>query len=62
MNKDFYDELPGFVCDKLEALVEKYGDEPWIEEAFEKYRQHVLTTEMDDVRIPGFIFKEYIDK
>ena len=41
MNKDFYANLPGWVCVVLDDLIEKYGNETWFDKAWEEYRQHV---------------------
>lgn len=43
MNKDFYANLPGFVCLILNDLIEKYGNEPWFDKAWEEYRKHIKT-------------------
>lgn len=61
MNNDFYDKLPGIVCEVLDGIVMEYGNEPWFEEAWEEYRQHVLNTDMDHVRMPWFIFSKYVE-
>jgi hypothetical protein len=31
LDKGHYDLLPGFVCELLDELIEKYGEEPWFE-------------------------------
>lgn len=62
INKDFYDDLPGMVCEQLDNLIEKYEKETWFGTAWEDYRQHVLTSSMDDVRMPGFVFNKYTKK
>ncbi len=61
IEKDFYSDLPGFICESLDGIIRKYGDQPWFLEAWNKYRAHVLETNIDDVRTPGFIFKTYIN-
>ena len=61
IEKDFYNDLPGFVCESLDSIIKKYGDQPWFLEAWNEYRNHVLESSMDDVRMPGFVFKKYID-
>ena len=61
MNNDFYDKLPGIVCEVLDDIVMEYGGEPWFEEAWEEYRQHVLTTDLDQMRMPWFIFGKYTE-
>ena len=62
-NKDFYEELPSMVCEQLDkSIIPKYSDKEWFEEAWNKYREHVLNTDMDNVKMPGYIFKSYIEK
>ena len=34
MNKDFYNDLPGCVCEILEDFIKQFGKEEW----FEKYK------------------------
>lgn len=60
INKDFYNNLPGMVCIMLDELIEKYGKEEWFEKAWEEYRQHILNSDMDDMKMPGYTFKKYI--
>ena len=60
MNKDFYNELPGCVCEIIDSYIEKYGKEVWFEDAWEEYRKHVLKSNMDNMRMPGYVFNEYI--
>lgn len=60
MVKDFYNELPGMVCIMLDGLIKKYGKEEWFEKAWEEYRQHILSSGMDDMKMPGYIFNKYI--
>lgn len=62
INKDFYDNLPGEVCVQLDYLVNNFSEEKWFEEAWNKYRDHVLNSDMDSVRMPGFIFNEYLNQ
>ena len=62
MNKDFYDNLPSMVCYILEDLIKKYGKKDWFKEAWEEYRQHILSSGMDEMKMPGHIFSKYIAK
>lgn len=62
MNKDFYDNLPGMVCVMLDELIEKYGKEEWFKNAWEEYRKHILSSGIDDMKMPGYVFNKYIDK
>ena len=60
INTDFYDNLPGTVCEVVERLKERYSQKPWFRKAWEEYRNHVNSTSMDDVRKPGFVFNKYL--
>ena len=60
MNKDFYNDLPGIVCVMLDELIEKYGKEEWFESAWEEYRQHIQTSTMDNMKMPGYVFNKYV--
>ena len=60
MNKDFYNELPGMVCLILDELIEKYKNEEWFENAWNEYREHILKSDMDDMKMPGAIFNKYL--
>jgi len=60
LRKDHYDKLPSLVCEVLDNLIEKYSDEDWFEEAWNKYRSYVFRTSSDNLRMPGYIFKPYI--
>ena len=62
INKDFYDKLPGGVCQFLDSYIIKYSDEDWFEEAWNKYRKHVLENDIADIKMPGFIFNAYTNK
>ena len=33
----------------------------WFEKAWEEYRQHVLSSSMDDMKMPGYVFNKYIE-
>ena len=62
LNKDFYNNLPSMVCEQLEgSIIPKYGKEEWFEKAWEEYRQHIKNSTMDTMKMPGFIFKRYIN-
>lgn len=61
MNKDFYDDLPGCVCEILEDLIKTHGKEKWFEKAWEEYRQHILSSNMDDMKMPGYVFYKYLE-
>ena len=49
MNKDFYNNLPGLMCETLDKLIEEY-------------RQHILNSSIDDMRMPGYVFNKYINE
>lgn len=61
MNKDFYSNLPGFVCLILDDLIEKYGNEPWFDKAWEEYRKHIKNSSMNDMRMLGYVFNKYVN-
>ena len=61
MNKDFYNDLPGCVCEILEDLIKNFGKEEWFEKAWEEYRQHILSSSMDDMKMPGYVFNKYLE-
>lgn len=63
LNKDFYNDLPSMICEQLDdVFIPKYGKETWFDEAWEEYRQHIKTTKMDEMKMPMFIFKKFINK
>ena len=62
MNKDFYRNLPGMVCIMLDKYITKYKKEPWFPEAWEEYRQHILNSSMNDMKMPGYVFNKYVKK
>lgn len=62
INKDFYDDLPGMVCCMLDVLIDKYGTMLDFKEAWEEYRQHIKSSSMEDMKMPGYIFNKYLDK
>ena len=61
LNKDFYNRLPGFVCEILDGFIEKYSEELWFEQAWNEYRDYVLSVEdIFDLKMPGYIFNKYV--
>lgn len=60
LNKDFYDDLPGGVCAMLDDIAKEYGHADWFLEAWNKYRDHVLESDIDNMMMPGYIFGDYI--
>jgi hypothetical protein len=62
LNKDFYDKLPSMVCEQLDnSIIPKLCEKEGFNEVWEEYRQHILNTNMDDMKMPYSIFKK-IDK
>ena len=59
-NKDFYSDLPGGICILLDKFITQYGKEEWFPQAWEEYRQHIKSSSMDDMKMPGFVFNKYI--
>lgn len=63
LNRDFLMDLPSQVRDVMDQLCWSYKDQPWFEEAWEKYRKHVLDAGLGGkIKMPGFVFNEYIDR
>ena len=62
MNKDFYNKLPGMVCFILDELIEKYENEEWFENAWNEYREHILKSNMNDMKMPGAIFGKFLER
>lgn len=62
MEKDFYDRLPGIVCEMMDAYIKYYGNEEWFPKAWEEYRQHVLNSDMDSMRMPAYVFNKYVKR
>ena len=62
MKKDFYNKLPGLVCFILDELIEKYENEEWFENAWNEYREHILKSDMDDMKMLGAIFGKYLER
>ena len=61
VNKDFYDRLPGFVCEALDGLIDEYSNKEWFDNAWKEYREHILTSkDRDDMCMPGYVFNKYI--
>ena len=61
MNKDFYNDLPSMVCEQLETtFIPKFQNEDWFLTAWEEYRQHIKTSDMDSMMMPYSVFKKYI--
>lgn len=60
LNKDFYNDLPGMVCVILDELAEKYSNKKGFNEAWERYRKHILESSMDDMKMPYSYFEEVI--
>lgn len=60
MNKDFYKDLPSMVCVMLDSYIENFKDRKGFDEAWEKYRAHVLSSSIDDMKMPSAFFKDVI--
>ena len=44
----------------LDKMIKQYEDQAWFLKAWEEYRHHVLTSDMEHMRTPGYVFKKYI--
>lgn len=62
LNKDFYDKLPNGVSVVLDHLIDKYQDKEWFEQAFSQYREHVVNSSVEDLRMPGVTFAEFVQE
>lgn len=63
LNQDFYEDLPQQLRAIMDNLRWTYRNQPWFEEAWEKYRKHVLDAGLGGkIKMPGFVFNEYIDR
>jgi len=61
---DFYDDLPNIVTNVLSEIKWRWRNYDWFEEAWNKYRDHVLNavSNGNQIKAPGFIFNSYIDE
>ena len=52
--RDFFENLPGEVCRVLDSLIWRWRSYDWFEEAWNKYRDHVLeaTEKGGKVKVP----------
>lgn len=64
IKRDFYDDLPRAVCEVLDCISWSWRNQDWFEEAWNKYRDHVINASAGGLAIkaPGFVFNDYIDK
>ena len=62
LKKDHYDKLPSMACEILDRFIQKYSSNDWFEDAWAEYRSYVLETEMMSLKMPYYIFKNYIEK
>lgn len=62
VNRDFLQDLPYCVSNILDDLCWKYGTCDWFNEAWEKYRKHILDAGLGGkYKMPGFVFNSYIE-
>lgn len=64
VKRDFYDDLPRAVCEILDSISWRWRNYDWFEEAWNKYREHVINASAGGLAIkaPGFVFNDYIDE
>ena len=64
IKRDFFDSLPEAVVEVLRSMSYRWKRYDWFEEAWNKYRDHVLdaTSKNLPIKAPGYIFNEYIDE
>ena len=63
IKKDFFGDLPQAIVDVLYSVECRWKEYDWFEEAWNKYREHVLNAETngEKIKTPGFIFNSYIN-
>ena len=59
INKDFYGYLPGFICGICDDIIKSYKDQEWFDAFWEEYRNHILSSTIDEQRMPGFYLNKY---
>lgn len=61
---DFMENLPEYIRRAVDEARWSWKSYPWFEEAWDKYRSHVLQAVENGTKIkgPGFIFNDYIDE
>lgn len=61
---DFMENLPEYIRRAVDEARWSWKSYPWFEEAWDKYRSHVLQAVENGTTIkgPGFIFNDYIDE
>lgn len=64
VKRDFFDDLPRAVCEVLDNISWRWRNYDWFEEAWNKYRDHVINSSANGLAIkaPGFVFNDYIDE
>lgn len=64
IKRDFYDDLPRAVCEVLDNISWRWRNYEWFDEAWNKYRDHVINSSAGGlgIKAPGFIFNDYIDE
>lgn len=62
LDKSFYSDLPKSVCETLDDLVLKHGDQDWFINAWYEYKNYVESTDIDLVEGPGVIFNKYTNE
>lgn len=61
---DFLQHLPSYIRDVVDSAKWTWKNEPWFQEAWNKYRDHVLNAVANNqaVQGPGVVFNDYIDE
>lgn len=59
LDKSHYENLPGIVCGQLEGLIPHQEKFTNFHKAWNEYVVHVLATDMDSVKMPGYVFNKY---
>lgn len=59
LDKSFYQDLPSVVCEIIDDMIDRYSEEKWFLKAFNEYRDYVMQTDIEDLRMPGCVFNKY---
>lgn len=59
--KDFYAYIPKYIQNDLEEKIKKYSNENWFLEAWEAYRNHVMSYDRKHMQSPNLFFKDYLN-
>lgn len=61
LDKDFYDKVNDSIKASLESLIDTFGNEDWFPEAWNRYREYVLST-TSSINPPSYTFNLYVPR